>query len=100
VGLGRLIAAVRAAVGDQPLGLHLHDTRGPGMATVMAGLRAGVRRFATSFGGLGGCPFIPGATGNVATEDVANLFASMGVETGVDLPALLRVTARAKELLG
>lgn len=96
----RLISAVRAAVGDQPLVLHLHDTRGLGIANLMAGLRAGVRRFDTSFGGLGGCPFIPGATGNVATEDVANLFASMGVETGVDLPALLRVTARAKELLG
>ncbi len=96
----RLLGAVKAAVGDQPLVLHLHDTRGLGMANLMAGLRAGVRRFDASFGGLGGCPFIPGATGNVATEDVAHLLASMGVDTGVDLDALLRVTARAKELLG
>lgn len=96
----RLIARVREAAGDIPLVLHLHDTRGLGLANLMAALRHGVTRFDTAFGGLGGCPFIPGATGNVATEDVAHLLAAMGVATGVDENAVCRVSARAKELLG
>lgn len=96
----RVIARVREVAGDIPLVLHLHDTRGLGLANLMAALRQGVTRFDTAFGGLGGCPFIPGATGNVATEDVAHLLAAMGVATGVDENAVCRVAARAKELLG
>lgn len=100
VAVERVVAAVRAAAPGVPLVLHLHDTRGLGLANLMAGLRAGVTRFDTAFGGLGGCPFIPGAAGNVATEDAVNLLARMGVETGVDLDAVCRVSARAAEALG
>jgi len=95
----RLVARVREVAGQVPLVLHLHDTRGLGLANLMAALRQGVTRFDTAFGGLGGCPFIPGATGNVATEDVAHLLNAMGVTTGVDVGAVCRVSARAKELL-
>lgn len=71
--------------------LHLHNTRGLGMANVLAGLAAGVRRFDSSIGGLGGCPFVPGATGNIATEELVHLLALLGIDTGVDLDALLAV---------
>lgn len=96
----RVVAAVREAAPDVPLVLHLHDTRGLGIANLMAGLRAGVTRFDTAFGGLGGCPFIPGAAGNVSTEDVASLLERLGVATGVDVAAVCRVSARAAEELG
>lgn len=95
----RLVNAVKDAAPGVPLVLHLHDTRGLGIANLMAALRQGVTRFDTAFGGLGGCPFIPGATGNVATEDVASLLERMGVRTGVDVDAVCRVSARAKEAL-
>lgn len=71
--------------------LHLHNTRGLGMANVLAGLAAGVRRFDSSIGGLGGCPFVPGATGNIATEELVHLLALLGIDTGVDIDALLAV---------
>ncbi len=67
-----------------PVVLHLHDTRGLGLANVSAALECGVDRFDTSMGGMGGCPFIPGATGNIATEDVVHLCASLGIDTGID----------------
>ncbi len=73
---------------------HFHDTRGTGLANVVAALEGGIRRFDASLGGLGGCPFAPGASGNVATEDVAYLLASMGVPTGLDVGALLALRAR------
>ena len=69
---------------EVPIVLHLHDTRGLGIANIVAALEQGVRRFDTSFGGLGGCPFIPGATGNVATEDVVYLLDQMGYSHGID----------------
>lgn len=99
VAVERLVGAVMEAAPGVPLVLHLHDTRGLGIANLMAGLRAGVRRFDTAFGGLGGCPFIPGAAGNVATEDVVSLLDQMGVATGVDAAAVCRVSARAADLL-
>jgi hydroxymethylglutaryl-CoA lyase len=80
--------------------LHFHDTRGLGMANVVAALQMGVRRFDTSFGGLGGCPFIPGATGNIATEDTVYLLHSLGVETGVDLAAVAACSIEMEEFLG
>ena len=83
-----------------PLVLHLHDTRGLGMANVEAALRAGVTRFDTSFGGLGGCPFIPGATGNIATEDTVYLCESLGVETGVDRSKVSRISLDYEEFRG
>ena len=67
-----------------PLVLHLHDTRGMGLANALAGLNAGISALEASVGGLGGCPFAPGAAGNTATEDMLNMFHSMGVETGID----------------
>jgi len=67
-----------------PLALHLHDTRGMGLANALAGLNAGISALEASVGGLGGCPFAPGAAGNTATEDMLNMLHSMGVETGID----------------
>ncbi|MEM1094863.1 MAG: hydroxymethylglutaryl-CoA lyase [Bacteroidota bacterium] len=86
------VQAIQAILGDVPLVLHLHDTRGLGMANVVAALECGIARFDTSLGGLGGCPFIPGATGNIATEDTAYLLGQLGVETGIDLNAVAAVT--------
>jgi hydroxymethylglutaryl-CoA lyase len=87
------VEAVRSAVGsDIPLRLHLHDTMGLGLANVLAGLEAGVTRFDASLGGLGGCPFAPGASGNVAIEDVVFMLELMGLRTGIDLAKLLVAT--------
>lgn len=83
-----VVEAVRAAVPEVPLWLHLHDTRGFGIANAMAGLEAGVTTFDTAFGGLGGCPIMRGATGNIATEDLAYLCDQLGIATGVDLDAV------------
>lgn len=78
---------------------HFHDTRGLGIANVFAAWESGVRRFDASLGGIGGCPYAPGASGNVATEDVAYLFASMGEPTGVDVEALLALRTRLSQWL-
>ena len=87
-----LVKRVRAAVGDHALsGLHLHNTRGLGLANVVAGLEVGITTFDSSLGGLGGCPFAPGASGNIVTEDLVFMLAAMGLETGIDLPRLLQV---------
>lgn len=82
------------------LSLHLHDTRGLGLANMVAGLKAGVRVFDAALGGLGGCPFIPKAAGNIATEDAAFMLSEMGVETGIDWRSLKPAIARAEALLG
>ena len=79
--------------------LHLHNTRGAGLANLLAGLEAGVDTFDASIGGLGGCPFAPRATGNVASEDAINMLHEMGIETGVRLPKLLEAVARAEKIL-
>ena len=81
----RLMRAVVCAVGSRPVACHFHDTRGLGLANVTAALNAGVRRFDASLGGLGGCPFAPGATGNINTEDCVFLLESLGYETGIDI---------------
>ena len=83
-----------------PLVLHLHDTRGAGLANVAAALRLGVAHFDTALGGMGGCPFIPGATGNIPTEDTALMLAGMGVETGVDAAAVAAVSRRLEGVFG
>ncbi len=87
----RLVRAVRGAVGERLTTLHLHNTRGLGLANVLAGLDEGITTFDASLGGLGGCPFAPGASGNIVTEDLVFMLQAMGVETGIDLPALLKV---------
>ena len=86
--------------GPERLGCHFHDTRAMGLANVYAALQAGVRQFDASAGGLGGCPFAPGAKGNVATEDVVMLCESMGFDTGLDMPKLLEAVALLSEMIG
>ena len=86
-----LIRKVRAAVGEKNLtGVHLHNTRGLGLANALAAYEEGITTFDSSQGGLGGCPTAPGASGNIVTEDLVFMFESMGVSTGIDLDALLR----------
>lgn len=79
---------------------HFHDTRGQGLANVLAALQEGVSSFESSFGELGGCPVPPGATGNVATEDVVSMVEEMGIRTGIDLPSLIAASAEAQQVLG
>ena len=99
VQVGRIFKDVRKAVGELPLAAHFHDTRGLGLANVMAALDAGVRRFDSALGGLGGCPFAPGASGNIATEDTVHLFDRLGIDSGIDLGALLKVRHQLAEWL-
>ncbi len=89
----RLVRAVRAAVGERLVSLHLHDTRGRGLANAAAGFEEGICAFDSSLAGLGGCPFAPGASGNVATEDLVWMFEDMGLRTGIDLDRLLAARA-------
>lgn len=84
-----VILAVRDRAPDLPLSLHLHDTHGLGLANTFAALEIGVDRFETAAGGLGGCPFAPGAAGNTSTEDMVNMLQRMGLSTGIDLDKLL-----------
>ena len=95
-----LVKRVRAAVGDKfVLALHLHDTRGLGIANVSAGIDVGVRRFDASLCGLGGCPWAPGATGNIVTEDVVFLAESLGFNTGIDLDRLVEARKIVQQAL-
>ena len=92
--VGRLFERVRAVAGDTLACGHFHDTRGLGIANVMAALQAGETRFDACLAGIGGCPHAPGASGNVATEDLVYLFASMGIGTGIDVGRLIALRAR------
>jgi hydroxymethylglutaryl-CoA lyase len=93
--------AARAALGDEvELTAHFHNTRGQGLANVLAALDAGVRSFESSFGELGGCPVPAGATGNIATEDLVSMLHEMGVETGISLERLLEAARAVQEVLG
>ena len=95
-----LIKAVKREVGDDNLtGLHLHNTRGLGLANVLAALDHGITTIDASLGGIGGCPFAPGASGNIVTEDLVFMLDSMGYDTGVDLEALIKVRAILKDAL-
>ncbi len=89
--------AVLAVAGDVPVAAHFHDTRGTGLANLVAAFELGVRHFDASLGGMGGCPFAPGASGNIVMEDAAYLLESMGVHTGVDLQALVAVRDIVRE---
>ena len=89
----RAVRAVRAAVGGKLEGLHLHDTMGLGLANALAGIEEGIRSFDSSLAGLGGCPYAPGASGNIVTEDLVFMLESMGLHTGVDLEKLLAARA-------
>jgi hydroxymethylglutaryl-CoA lyase len=96
----QLVEETRAAHPGVPLGLHFHNTRGTGLANVLAALQLGVDDFDASVGGLGGCPEAPGATGNIASEELVHMLEDMGVDTGVDLAALIEVAAQAERLVG
>lgn len=98
--VGELCEAVQKQNPALSLTLHVHNTRGMGLANVMAAWQAGILQFDTALGGLGGCPFAPGASGNVCSEDVVHMFEEMGVSTGVDLDALIRLSATLPELVG
>jgi len=92
VAVKRVIALVRGAVGEAAVtGIHLHNTRGLGLANVLAALEAGLTTFDSSLAGLGGCPTAPGASGNIVTEDLVFMFEAMGLRTGIDLGALVAV---------
>jgi hydroxymethylglutaryl-CoA lyase len=95
-----LVGETRMAHPDASLNLHFHNTRGTGLANVLAALQLGVSDFDASVGGLGGCPYAPGATGNIATEELVHLVEDMGVATGVDLEAMIGVAAEAEKLVG
>lgn len=93
-------ATARERLGGVELTAHFHNTRGQGLANVLAALEEGVESFESSFGELGGCPVPPGSTGNVSTEDVVSMLEEMGVATGVDLPRLIEASRAAQEVLG
>ncbi|WP_373498094.1 hydroxymethylglutaryl-CoA lyase [Desulfococcus sp.] len=95
-----MLTALDAASAAVPMGLHLHDTRGLGLVNAAAGLRCGVTFFDTALGGMGGCPFVPGAAGNIATEDTVHLMAAMGAATGVDWRQVASCTRRLSAFLG
>ena len=96
----RLIRKVRAEVGDDRLtGVHLHNTRGLGLANALAALDEGITTLDSSLGGIGGCPFAPGASGNIVTEDLVFMLESMGVRTGIDLEKLLAARTILREAL-
>jgi hydroxymethylglutaryl-CoA lyase len=96
----RLVSHILDAFPGLPLTLHFHNTRGKALANVVAALSAGASRFDATLGGIGGCPFAPGATGNICTEDLVHMFQGMGIETGVDLPALIALSRRLPAMLG
>jgi hydroxymethylglutaryl-CoA lyase len=96
----RIVSRVLERLPASALTLHFHNTRGLGLSNVLAAYEAGARRFDASLGGLGGCPFAPGASGNICTEDLVNLCDEMGIDTGIDLPHLLTLSRRLPDLLG
>src|SRR5215471_10370787 len=95
-----LVGEFRSAYPDAALNLHFHNTRGTGLANVLAALQLGVADFDASVGGLGGCPYAPGATGNIATEELVHMVEDMGVTTGIDLAALIDAAADAERIVG
>jgi hydroxymethylglutaryl-CoA lyase len=100
VQMEAVLARVRGEMGETELSLHLHNTRGMGLANVFSALRQGVAIFDTSLGGLGGCPFISGARGNIATEDTVGMIHEMGLKTGIDLDRLIGTSLRFEKLMG
>ena len=100
VTVRRAVLAVRERLPQMRIALHFHNTRGVGLANVMVGLDLGIREFESSIAGLGGCPFAPGATGNVCTEDLVYLLEESGFDTGIDLLALIAVAQRVEAIIG
>ena len=100
LSVGELLRSAQSELGSTEVTAHFHNTRGQGLANVLAALEAGVESFESSFGELGGCPVPPGATGNIATEDLVSMLHEMGIETGIDLAALIDCSIQAQEVLG
>jgi hydroxymethylglutaryl-CoA lyase len=98
--VGDLVARVRPLIGEIPLGAHFHNTRGAGLASAYAAVSAGVTRLDASVGGLGGCPFAPGASGNIATEDLVYLLRDSDIHVDVDLPAAIEAARVAQRVVG
>jgi hydroxymethylglutaryl-CoA lyase len=98
--VARLVEAIGARFPAMHVALHFHNTRGVGLANVMVGLDLGIREYESSIAGLGGCPFAPGATGNICTEDLVYLLEESGFDTGVDLDALIAVAQRVEQVIG
>lgn len=98
--IGRMVRLLGVDVDLSAIALHLHDTYGRGLANVMAGLEAGIAVFDAAAGGLGGCPFAPGASGNLATEDLVAMLDRLGIETGIDLSDLVEASSRLAESTG
>jgi hydroxymethylglutaryl-CoA lyase len=98
--VGEFFAAAKRRLGDVELTAHFHNTRGQGLANVLAALEQGVESFESSFGELGGCPVPPGSTGNISTEDLVSMLEEMGVETEVDLAKLIAASSEAQAVLG
>jgi hydroxymethylglutaryl-CoA lyase len=98
--VSRLSQALRARYAGLQLTLHFHNTRGMGLANVLAAVQEGIDRFDGSLGGLGGCPYAPGATGNVCSEDAIHMLQAMGFETGIDLPRLLALARHLPQVVG
>ena len=99
-GVGEFFAAARERLGGVELTAHFHNTRGQGLANVLAALEQGVDSFESSFGELGGCPVPPGSTGNISTEDLVSMLHEMGLDTGIDLPKLIEASRAVQEVLG
>jgi hydroxymethylglutaryl-CoA lyase len=101
VQIERTMSKILDGWGDRiHFGLHLHNTRGMGLANVVAGLHAGITTFDASIGGIGGCPFAPQASGNISTEDTVHMLHEMGLSTGIDVERLIEVAALAQRILG
>jgi hydroxymethylglutaryl-CoA lyase len=98
--VAEFFAQARERLAEVELTAHFHNTRGQGLANVLAALERGIDSFESSFGELGGCPVPPGSTGNISTEDLVSMLEEMGVETGVELPRLIAASAEAQKVLG
>jgi len=96
----KIVSMMLAEIPREALALHMHDTRGTALANILAGLDLGIRDFDASVGGLGGCPYAPGAAGNVATEDLVYMLHGMGVSTGIDLDRLVEAGRAAESIVG
>jgi hydroxymethylglutaryl-CoA lyase len=98
--VGEFFDAARERLGDAELTAHFHNTRGQGLANVLAAMERGIDSFESAFGELGGCPVPPGATGNISSEDLVSMLEEMGIATGVDLPSLIEASRAVQEVLG
>ncbi|MDB5743942.1 MAG: hydroxymethylglutaryl-CoA lyase [Polaromonas sp.] len=98
--VSRIVEALQARFSELQLTLHFHNTRGMGLANVLAAVQGGITRFDGSLGGLGGCPYAPGASGNISSEDAIHMLDAMGYDTGIDLPRLLAVARQMPQIVG